>query len=89
MNETHEEDILVKRAIRHPLYFIPYPLNNDIALLELEKPATFNKRVGIACLPDLNYELPANDPDVRCYITGTEREFSFECIHVMFLCSAS
>ncbi|CAB3987219.1 chymotrypsinogen B-like [Paramuricea clavata] len=70
LNETHEHDILVKRAMRHPLYFTPYPLNNDIALLELGKPATFNDRVGTACLPDLNYELPVNDPDVRCYITG-------------------
>ena len=70
LNENYEQDILVKRAIRHPLYFTPYPLNNDIALLELEKPVRFNDRVGIACLPELNYELPANDPDIRCYITG-------------------
>ena len=70
INETYERDILVKRAIRHPLYFVPYALNNDIALLELEKPATFNDRVGPACLPDLNYELPVDDPGVRCYITG-------------------
>ena len=70
LNEPYERDILVKRAIRHPLYFVPYPLNNDIALLELEEPATFNSRVGTACLPNLNYELPVNDAGVRCYITG-------------------
>ena len=70
LNETHEQDILVKRVIRHPLYYTPYALNNDIALLELEKPVTLNARVGTACLPDLNYELPVNDPGTRCFITG-------------------
>lgn len=70
VNESKEQDILVKRAIRHPDYFRPYPLNNDIALLELERPATFNERVGLACLPDANYEVPIGDPETRCYITG-------------------
>lgn len=70
INETHEQDILIKRVIRHPLYFSPYPLNNDIALLELEKPAKLNKRVGVACLPEVNYEVPIGDPNTRCYITG-------------------
>lgn len=70
VNEAKEQDIPVKRAIRHPLYFMPYPLNNDIALLELERPASFTDRVGTACLPNLNYEVADNDPETRCYITG-------------------
>lgn len=70
LNEHNEQEIRVKRAIKHPLYYIPYALNNDIALLELEKPAIFNDRVGIACLPSVNAELPVNDPNTRCYITG-------------------
>lgn len=71
LKDSHEQDILARRAIRYPLYFSPYPLNNDIALLELEKPVKLNERIGTACLPKLNYEIPVDDPDLRCYITGT------------------
>ncbi|XP_028406521.1 chymotrypsin-like elastase family member 2A [Dendronephthya gigantea] len=70
VSDPHEQEISVKRAIRHPDYFTPHPLNNDVALLELEKPAKLNDRVGLACLPSSNYELPVNDPNTRCYITG-------------------
>ena len=38
---TEGEDIPVKRAIRHEDYNRPTQLNNDIALLELERPSTF------------------------------------------------
>ena len=70
MNESKEQDIAVKRAIRHPKYFMPSPLNNDIALLELETAASLNERVSVACLPEMNDEIKIGHPDTRCYITG-------------------
>ena len=70
VHETKEQEIRVKRAIRHPNYFKHYPLNNDIALLELETPATFSEKVGVACLPESGYEVPVNDPETKCFLTG-------------------
>jgi len=62
--EGSEEDYTVEKVIRHPQYDTRH-LNNDIALLKLNRPVTFNKYVQPACLP-------SQDPPVgsQCYITG-------------------
>ena len=63
MNEG-EQVIQVKRIIADPGYG---RLNNDIALLELEKPVMFGKHVQPVCLPKQG-EKPAVGS--TCYITG-------------------
>jgi len=61
----HEAEYQVKKVFRHEDYNVPSPINNDIALLELEKPILFNTYVQPICLPQA-------DPAVgtECYITG-------------------
>jgi len=59
-----EQFIQVTKIITHPGYG---RLNNDIALLQLEKPAIFGKHVQPVCLPN-----QGDAPRVgsKCYITG-------------------
>jgi len=61
-----EQRINVKRYIPHPKYN-SYNADNDIALLELEHPATLNERVKPICLPEPD-ERPADG--TTCYLTG-------------------
>lgn len=63
-NEGTEQEIRVSRIVQHPGYG---RLNNDIALLQLSKPAMFNKRVQPVCLPSQG-EKPAIGS--TCFITG-------------------
>ena len=65
-NEGSEQSIKTKRLQPHPK-FDPTRLNNDIALLELSKPAILNKRVGLVCLPPQDYDVSVKS---NCYITG-------------------
>lgn len=66
-DEGTEQSIRGKRVIKHPSYNSPSPINNDIALIQLERPATLNSRVGTVCLPSHDEVVP---PSARCYITG-------------------
>ena len=50
--EGNEQDIKGKQIITHPGYNSPSPFNNDISLIQLEKPASLNSKVGIVCLPN-------------------------------------
>jgi len=54
----------VKRLIMHPSYG---RLNNDIALIELDRPVMFTDRIQPVCLPE-----PTEQPAVgsKCYLTG-------------------
>ena len=65
-NEGTEQEIKAIKVISHPNYNKPR-LNNDIALIQLARPATLNSRVGLVCLPNQDYVLPAGS---NCYITG-------------------
>jgi len=69
IREGSEQTITVKKVIRHPQYS-PTTLNNDIALMELSKPLTFNKYVKPVCLPTADVE---GKPNQYCYITGWGR----------------
>ena len=65
--EGTEQDIPGKRVITHPEYNKPSPLDNDIALIQLSRPASQNARVGVVCLP------AADEPilsEANCFITG-------------------
>ena len=66
VKEGPEQDIRGKRVIVHPQYGRPV-LNNDVALIQLSKPATLNARVGTVCLPAQD-EMVAKS--ATCYITG-------------------
>jgi len=72
VNEGTEQEIKAIKVISHPSYNSPR-LNNDIALIQLAKPATLNNRVGLVCLPDQDYVLPAGS---NCYITGLRNKKS-------------
>ena len=66
VDEGTEDDIPVKRVISHNDYGKPV-LNNDIALIQLSRPAILNNRVRTVCLPARNEAVPTSS---RCYITG-------------------
>lgn len=63
------QDIDIERIIVHESYLKP-SLSHDIALLKLSRPAQLNKLVGIACLPDKSVDLPIDDENKKCWITG-------------------
>jgi len=62
--EGSEVDVTVRKIMRHPDYS-RWTLNNDIAMLKLEKPVKLNKYVQPACLP--KQKAPVGS---KCYITG-------------------
>lgn len=72
-NEGWEQNIKIKRTQPHPKYD-EKRLNNDIALLELSRPAILNKRVGLVCLPPQNYDVSVKS---NCYTTGKRLTSSF------------
>ena len=65
INES-EQIIQVSKYIVHENYQNT-PLNNDLALVHLEKPVIFGKNVQPVCLPK-----QGEKPDVgeKCYMTG-------------------
>jgi len=65
--EGNEQDITGKRVIKHPDYNKPSPINNDIALIQLSRPASLNAKVGIVCLPNADEEVSSA---AKCFITG-------------------
>ena len=56
-SEGTEQRFFGKKLIIHPNYD-ERKIENDIALIQLEKPAKFSKYVQPACLPDHGYQLP-------------------------------
>ena len=72
--EGTEQDIPVKRVIRHPDYNKPTSLNNDIALIQLSRPALLNSKVDIVCLPSPGEIVPSQ---ASCFITGFNRISNF------------
>lgn len=69
--ETSENEIAVKRYIRHSRFNKPYPINNDIALLELVAPTKITSLINTVCLPSQDYALPPITS--KCYITGEKK----------------
>ncbi|KAJ8256637.1 hypothetical protein COCON_G00187890 [Conger conger] len=47
----------IKRVIDHP-YYNSYTFDNDIALMELSSPVSFNKRITPICLPSSSHDFP-------------------------------
>ena len=67
VNEGTEQEIKAIKVISHPSYNNPR-LSSDIALIQLERPATLNSRVNTVCLPPQDYVVPSGS---NCYISGT------------------
>ena len=70
VTEGTEQDIPGKRVIVHPDYN-KIPIDSDIALIQLSRPATLNARVKTVCLPSHDEVVPTSS---RCFITGNSIE---------------
>jgi len=55
------------QAFHHPQWMRPSQLNHDVALIQLNKPATFNNHIQPICLPERD-EVPAVGS--TCYVSG-------------------
>ncbi|KAJ7393867.1 Chymotrypsin-like elastase member 3B [Desmophyllum pertusum] len=66
VTEGTEQDIPGKQVIVHPDYN-KIPIDSDIALIQLSRPATLNARVKTVCLPSHDEVVPTSS---RCFITG-------------------
>ncbi|KAJ7374915.1 hypothetical protein OS493_005273 [Desmophyllum pertusum] len=49
----------VANIVVHPQYDKPSFVNNDIALIKLNRPAILNRQVSLVCLPYQGYNIPA------------------------------
>ena len=65
-----EQDIDVEKIIVHESYESPLQYSNDIALINLASPAELGDGVGLVCLPDTGHQLPIDNLNKRCWITG-------------------
>lgn len=65
--EGYEQEFEVANIIEHPEYNKPTIVNNDIALIQLSRPAILNQRVSLVCLPDQGFIIPDGK---QCYATG-------------------
>lgn len=75
-NEGTEQESRVADTFQHPDYN-DKTINNDVALLKLKHPFTFNQHVQPACLPEPTDELKINS---RAIIIGwgrSDAEFQF------------
>lgn len=59
--------IRVGDIVLHPKYWGRNFFRNDIALLHLDIPVTYNKYVQPICLPDYNFNLKVG---TQCWVTG-------------------
>ncbi|GAU88141.1 hypothetical protein RvY_00890 [Ramazzottius varieornatus] len=57
----------IAATIIHEKYNKPTPINNDICLLRMKQPITFNDHVSAVCLPETSQELPVG---TECWIAG-------------------
>lgn len=65
-----EQDIDVAKIIMHEKYNTPIRYSNDIALIKLMSPAELEVGVGLVCLPDTGHQLPFDNSNKTCWITG-------------------
>lgn len=61
-----EKKFNVSQIILHPKYY-PVSLNNDIALIKLAKPVSFNNYIQPICLPSVNEKIQYGKV---CYVAG-------------------
>lgn len=65
--ESSVQRLNVKRIIVHPQYHRGSVHTNDVALLELARPAQLNDRVKTVCLPEHDKPVPVG---TECWVAG-------------------
>ncbi len=70
-----EQDIGVAKIIMHKSYYSPSSYREDIALINLIKPVNLGVGVGLVCLPNSGHQLPFDNVNKKCWITGLEKSF--------------
>jgi len=63
--EGYEQNIPIEKIIKHPKYDAYANHDYDLALIKLQSPLTYNKRVRPVCFPKFDFP-----KDTKCYITG-------------------
>ena len=62
----------VSKIITHPNYHRPVLVNNDVALIKLDRPVVLNSHVNTVCLPKMGEQVSSNS---TCFITGKKSTF--------------
>lgn len=65
-----EQDFDVTQKIQHESYNTPKRWGNDVALLQLSRPAELGNGVGLVCLSNEKFQLPFDQPNKTCWISG-------------------
>lgn len=60
----------------HENYNSPNSYSYDIALIKLVSPADLGVGVGLVCLPDTSHQLPLDNINKKCWITGWGTTYS-------------
>lgn len=63
--EGYEQNIPIEKIIKHPDYSAYANHDYDLALIKLQSPLTYNKRVRPVCFP--KFDFPSG---TKCYVTG-------------------
>ena len=63
----NEQVFRTVRAFHHPKWMSPSPLNNDIALIELDGYIKFDNHAKPVCLPEAGVDIPVG---TGCMISG-------------------
>lgn len=66
-HENSEQTFKIRKIIKHPLYGVDWPYNNDVALLHLSRKAKITPFVKTVCLPEEEDEVPVGS---KCFISG-------------------
>ena len=67
--EGVEQRFTVRRIVKHPLFSKPVPYQNDVALLQLSRPAHLTAFVKTACLPGKSEDVPSG---TTCFVSGEQ-----------------
>ena len=63
--EGYEQNIPIEKIIKHPDYAPHANYDYDLALIKLQSPLTYNKRVRPVCLPEFDFL-----SGTECFVTG-------------------
>lgn len=63
--EGYEQNIPIEKIIKHPSYAPHQNEDYDLALIKLQSPLTYNRRVRPVCLPKFDFGV-----GTQCFVTG-------------------
>lgn len=70
----------VSKIITHPNYHRPVLVNNDVALIKLDRPVVLNSHVNTVCLPKMGEQVSLNS---TCFITGKESTLKLSASYLL------